>query len=119
MADLHAGVTRVRFPPEKADEVIKDIQGRIIEAHKKLKNQGLRDAFFLVNREAGEAIGVALWDDKDKLKKTEGKTLREDPSGVKDPNKAPTDFAKLRAKAIQEEGASMENSDWYELVARV
>lgn len=115
---MHAGVTRVRFAPQDADKVIQDIQTRIVDAHKKLRNEGCRDAFFLVNREAGEAIGVALWDDKEKLRKVEGKTSREDPSGVRDPKRASTDFAKLRAQAVQEEGATMENTDWYEVVAR-
>lgn len=115
---MHAGVTRVRFAPEDYDRVVQDIQTRIVDAHKKLRRDGCRDAFFLVNRDAGEAIGVALWDDREKLKKTEGKTSREDPSGVRDPKRADTDFAKLRAQAIQEEGATLENTDWYEVVAR-
>jgi hypothetical protein len=115
---MHAGVTRVRFSPENADKVISDLKGPILDEHKKLRNEGLRDAFFLVNREAGEAIGVAIWDDRGKLEKHEGKTTRHDPGGVRDPGKAPTDFAKKRAKAIQDEGATMENSDWYEVVAR-
>lgn len=117
--ELHAGMTRVRFPPEKADEVIRDIQSRILDAHRKLRNEGLKDAIFLVNREAGEAIGISLWDDKEKLKKAEGKTSREDAPTMKDPGKAPTEFSKLRAKVIQDEGANMESADWYEVVARV
>lgn len=115
---MHAGVTRVRFAPDAADKVIQDIQTRIVDAHKKLRNEGCRDAFFLVNRQTGEAIGVALWDDHEKLRKVEGKTTREDPSGVRDPKRAETEFARLRAQAIQEEGATMENTEWYEVVAR-
>lgn len=117
--EMSAGVTRVRFPPERADDVIRDLKGRIADEHKKLKNQGLRDAFFLVNREAGEAIGVAIWSDKKRMKEVEGKTTREDPAATRDPNRAPTDFSKVRAKAVQEEGATMESSDWYEVVASV
>ena len=117
--DLSAGVTRVRFPPEKADEVIRDLQGRISDEHRRLKNQGLRDAFFLVNREAGEAIGVSIWNDKTRLRDTEGKTTRDDPSAIRDPGRAPTDFSKVRAETVQKEGATMENADWYDVVASV
>jgi hypothetical protein len=115
---MHAGVTRVRFAPGDADKVVHDLQTRIVDAHKKLRSEGMKDAFFLVNRESGEAIGVALWDDKEKLRKVEGKNSREDPSGVRDPKRANTDFAKLRAQAVQDEGATLENTDWYEVVAR-
>lgn len=117
--DMSAGVTRVRFPPEKADDVIRDLQGRIADAHRKLKSEGLRDAFFLVNREAGEAIGIAIWNDKKRMRDVEGKTTREDPSSVRDPNRAPTDFSKLRARSVQEQSGTMENADWYDVVAQV
>jgi hypothetical protein len=116
---MHAGITRVSFPPNQADKVIADLKGRVADEHKKLKSQGLRDAIFVINREAGEAIGIAIWDDRNKLQDVEKHTTRSNPDAVRDPNRAPSEYNKIRAQAVRDEKGSIESSDWYEVVVRI
>jgi hypothetical protein len=116
---MHVGITRMHFPPEKSDDVAKDIRDRIVPYHENMRKSGLHDAIFVLNRETGEAIGIAVWEDEKKLKEVEGSHGRDKPKEVRDPQRAPTDYSKLRAKAIQDVGGAIADSDWYEVVGRV
>jgi hypothetical protein len=114
--DMDAGITRMNFPPARADDVVRNIQQDIIPYHRQFRGQGLRRALFLVNRETGEAVGIAVWDDRNKLREVERRHGRDAPAEIRDPARAPTDYTKKRAEAIQNVGGAIASADWYEVV---
>jgi len=115
-----ASITRAQFPKNRADDVIAQFQNEVVPTFNQLKQQGnVKQAFFVIDRDGGEAIGIAIYDNEAKLKAVEGKRSREAPNDVKDPNRAPTAFAKKRAKDVRDSGANMEKSEWYEVIGEV
>jgi hypothetical protein len=112
---LTVGITRMEYEEGQGDAIRADLEGRILDEHKKQKREGLRDAFFVMNEESREAIGIAIWDSEQKLKQVE----REPRRGPRRADEAPTDYTKLRDRAIEEHGGQNQVSDWYELVSRV
>lgn len=116
---MNVGITRMHFPPERSEDVARDIRERIVPFHEKLRKDGLHDALFVLNRETGEAIGIAVWESEKHLRDVEGVHPREKPKEVRDPAAAPTEYSKLRAKSIKDTGGAIADSDWYEVVGRV
>jgi hypothetical protein len=115
-----ASITRAQFPKNRADDVIAQFRNEVVPTFNQLKQQGdVKQAFFVIDRDGGEAIGIAIYDNEAKLKAVEGKRSSEAPNDVKDPNRAPTAFAKKRAKDVRDSGANMEKSEWYEVIGEV
>jgi hypothetical protein len=112
-------VTRAKIQGH-ADDVRNKFRTDVLQTFQALKNQGvIRQAFFCIDEKGKEAIGLAIYNDEPRLQTTEGKRRREAPQDIEDPVRAPTDFAKKRAKFIKDSNAKMEDSEWYELIAEV
>lgn len=115
-----ASITRSKFPKKNADDVIAQFKNDVVPTFKKMKQDGhIKSAIFVIDRDGGEAIGIAIYDSEQKLKNIEGKRGRDDKNNIDNPNAASTEFAKHRAKSIKDSGSAMEKSEWYEIVGEV
>jgi len=64
---MHARVSSYEFPPERADEVI-----AAFDADDRLPAlAGVVEAYLLVDREAGTALTLTVWEDEAALRATE------------------------------------------------
>jgi len=115
-------ITRAKFPKNRADDVVTQFQNDVIPTFQQMKNNGrVKEAFFVIDRDGGEAIGIAIYNDEQDLQSEEGERGRAPGAAqrIKDPQNAATGFAKHRAKSVRDSGANMEQSDWYELIGQV
>ncbi len=113
-------ITRARFPRNRADEVEAQFQNEVAPTFQQLKDQGQVDrAFFVIDRDGGEAIGIAIYTSDQELSNVEGQRGRQAGANIEDPQRAPTDFAKKRAKDVRDSGAAMDKSEWYDLISEV
>jgi hypothetical protein len=115
---MFAGVTIMHYPPTRTKDVYTHIREVLVPHHEQMQEQGVRDALFLVNPESCQGIGIAIWDDPAKLKDCERGTTRDMARVMRDPNTAPTEYAKLRAQWVQDLGGGIVSTDWYEMVGR-
>ncbi len=113
---MYAGITIMHYPPKRTDDVYNHIKGVLVPSHAKLKSQGLHDALFVVNRESCQGIGIAIWDDPEKLQQIEQGTSREMARAMRDSATAPTDYTRLRAQWVEDLGGGIVSTDWYEVV---
>lgn len=59
---MYASMTRVTFPNGRRDEVLKNLR-EAGTVHQRLLDQGLVSAYFFLDEERNEAVGVAFYDD--------------------------------------------------------
>jgi hypothetical protein len=59
---MYASMTRVTFPNGRRDEVLKNLR-EAGTVHQRLLQQGLVSAYFFLDEERNEAVGVAFYDD--------------------------------------------------------
>lgn len=116
---MYAGMTIMNYPPKMTDEVYKHIREVLVPFHTDLSSKGLREALFMVNPESCQGIGIAIWDEPQMLREIETGTSREMANAMRDPNKAPTEYTKLRAEWVQDLSGGIVSTDWYEIVGRV
>ena len=116
-----AGVTRAKFPKPRMAEVEQDLQQQIVPLHEQqIRGQpGFRGAYFLVDRDKGEVIGVTLWDNEQQLRAVEQVLGRDDPQVADDPGRAPNAYTRRRAQAIKNRSGKAELSDLFEAVYEV
>lgn len=117
---INVSITRARFPKNKADDVVDQFQNVVIPTFTQLKQQGqVSRALFVIDRDGGEAIGIAIYNSEAELQAVEGKRGREIAQDIKDPAKAPTPLGKRRAQAVRDSGANMDQAEWYELIGEI
>ncbi|HEV2887979.1 MAG TPA: hypothetical protein VGX49_13780 [Jatrophihabitans sp.] len=116
---MYAGITIMHYPPMRTEDVYRHIREVLVPFHEKLRPQGLQNAFFLVNPETCQGIGIAMWDSSNKLRDVERGTSREMARAMRDPASAPTDYTRLRAQWVQDLGGGVVSTDWYEVVGHV
>lgn len=109
----------MHFPPMRTDDVYRHIRDVLVPFHEKLRPEGLQNAFFLVNPEACQGIGIAMWDNSSKLRELERGTSREMAREMRDPATAPTEYTRLRAQWVQDLSGGVVSTDWYEVVGHV
>jgi len=124
-----AGVTRVRYRPSEIEGAEEDIRGVAAFHEQNIRgSEGFRGALFLFDRDTGEAIGIALWDGENDLRRSEGILGRDEGRGgrstldhLTDPSsEALTDYGKARAAAIAlRRGTMMEVTDLFEVAFEV
>jgi hypothetical protein len=116
----HAAMTRVAFQPDDYDKIESIFRDRIVPAHDEMKNNGagLHDHLWLIDRERGEAIGIAVYDDEDALRKVEQFEPHANPLKVRVPSEAPDGYPTQRAEAIRQAGGAVRSSYWYTVVGR-
>ena len=116
----NVSITRARFPRNRADDVEEQFRNEVTQTFQQLKDQGqVERAFFLMDPEGGEAIGIAFYTSDQALSNTEGQRGRQAGANIEDPQRAPTDVAKKRAKSVRDSGAAMDKSEWYDLISEV
>src|SRR5205823_4693864 len=109
----------MHYPPMRTDDVYRHIREVLVPHHAQMQSQGLKDALFLVNPESCQGIGIAIWDDPNKLKEIEQGTSRDMARAMRDPGQAPTDYTRLRAQWVADLGGGIVSTDWYNVVGRV
>lgn len=116
----NVSITRARFPRNRAGDVEAQFRNEVAPTFQQLKQQGQVDrAFFVIDRDGGEAIGIAFYSSDQDLSNVEGQRGRQAGPSIEDPGRAPTDVAKRRAKSVRDSGAAMDKSEWYDLVSEV
>ncbi len=116
----NVSITRARFPRNRAGDVEAQFRGDVAQAFQELKQQGQVDrAFFVIDRDGGEAIGIAFYTSDQELQQVEGQRGRQAGPKIEDPDQAPTGFAKRRARDVRQSGAAMDKSEWYDLITEV
>jgi hypothetical protein len=115
----YAGVTIMHYPPKRTDDVYRHIREVLAPHHQQMQSEGLKDSLFLVNPESCQGIGIAIWDDPNKLREIEQGTSREMARAMRDSETAPTDYTRMRAAWVEELGGGIVSTDWYEVVGRV
>ncbi len=124
-----AGVTRVRYRPSEIQGAEEDVRG-VAGFHEQVirGSEGFRGALFMLDRDTGEAIGIALWDGENDLRRTEGILGRDEGRGgrstldhLTDPtSEALTDYGRARAAAIAlRRGTMMEVTDLFEVAIEI
>jgi hypothetical protein len=116
---MYAGITIMHYPPMRTEDVYRHIREVLVPFHERLRPEGLQNAFFLVNPETCQGIGIAMWDSSNKLRDLEQGTSREMARAMRDPASAPTEYTRLRAQWVQDLGGGVVSTDWYEVVGHV
>jgi len=114
----YAALTVMHYPPKRTEDVYKHIREVLVPYHEKMRPLGLTDALFLVNPESCQGIGISVFTEASQLYELEKGTTRTMSRSVRDPDDAPTDYTRARAKYVEELGGSIVSADWYELVGR-
>jgi len=115
----YAGITIMHYPARRTEDVYRHIREVLAPHHQQMQAQGLKDSLFLVNPESCQGIGIAIWDDPEKLREIEQGTSREMARAMRDSETAPTEYTKLRAAWVEELGGGIVSTDWYEVVGRI
>jgi hypothetical protein len=116
---MRAGITRAHVPVDRVDELERQMREELVPHHESLTGEGLEFFVALLNRETGEGVGLAIWEDPQKLRAVEGVHPREAAAAIRSPAQAPTDYTKKRAQLVNEVGAAINASDWYEVIGTV
>jgi hypothetical protein len=116
---MNAAITRAHFPPDRVEDLEAHMKETLVPYHKDLKKQGLQNFLALVNRETGEGIGIAIWEDEGQIREVEGRHPREAPRAIRSPEEAPTEYTKRRATYVKDVGGSIDAADWYEVIGQV
>jgi hypothetical protein len=65
----YGGVTMAQLPPEKFDEGIKIFRDSVVPEMRRF--QGFKGTLLLINREAGKAMAIGIYDTEDEIKAVE------------------------------------------------
>lgn len=114
----YAAITIMHYPPRRTEDVYKHIREVLVPYHEEMRPHGLTDALFVVNPESCQGIGIAVFEEANQLRDLEKGTTRDMSRAVRDPEDAPTEYTRARAKYVEELGGSIVSADWYELVGR-
>jgi hypothetical protein len=116
---MRAGITRAHVPTDRVEDLERHMTDTLVPYHESLTGEGLEFFVALLNRETGEGIGLAIWEDAQKLKAVEGVAPREAARAIRSPDEAPTEYTKRRAQYVNEVGGAINASDWYEVIGTV
>jgi hypothetical protein len=116
---MRAGITRANVPHDRVGDLERHMKDTLVPYHETLTGEGLEYFVALLNRETGEGIGLAIWDDAKKLQAVEGPHPREAAQAIRSPQDAPTEYTKRRAEYVTEVGGAINASDWYEVIGTV
>jgi predicted ester cyclase len=122
---MHTGVVKSKFKKTDIDKGIKEYKESILPAI--ATHQGARSAFLLLNRETGDTISVAMYDDEAAAKAFAPKaekliaSMKKYQTGTADPQRELYEVAastQIEAKAVVERGLKAFNAHDLEAVAR-
>jgi heme-degrading monooxygenase HmoA len=66
---MHARTGRVTFSPEKADELVSHVRDTIVPKYENA--DGFKGFTLLLDRSAGEGIGISFWDSEGAMRATD------------------------------------------------
>ena len=122
---MHTGVVKTTFKKTDLDQAIKEYKETALPAI--ATHQGARAAFLLLNRETGDAISVAMYEDETAAKSFAPKaekliaSLKKYQAGTADPKRELYEVAtstQIEAKAVVERGLKAFNAHDLEALAR-
>jgi predicted ester cyclase len=122
---MHTGVVKTTFKKTDLDKAIKDYKEQALPAI--ATHQGARSAFLLLNRETGDAISVAMYENEAAAKSFAPKaekliaSLKKYQAGAGDPKRELYEVAastQIESKAIVERGIKAFNAHDLEAIAR-
>src|SRR5216684_5766717 len=122
---MHTGVVKTTFKKTDIDKAIKEYKEQALPAI--ATHQGARSAFLLLNRETGDAISVAMYENEAAAKSFAPKaekliaSLKKYQAGAGDPKRELYEVAastQIEAKAVVERGLKAFNAHDMEAVAR-
>ena len=67
---MHARTGRVSFSPDKADEMVSHVLDTILPKYE--NSDGFKGFTLLLDRSAGEGIGISFWESEDAMRATDG-----------------------------------------------
>jgi hypothetical protein len=110
---MWATITKMCFWPERHPDVVRNFRDVFVPAHAGLREQGLRAAYFMADKETGQGFGIALWDDEQKMRRA---------LGGDDPRASilgDSEYARRRAEGMKKIGATIAEMHWYEVIGEV
>src|SRR6267378_6325967 len=122
---MHTGVVKTTFKKTDIDKAIKEYKDQALPAI--ATHQGARSAFLLLNRETGDAISVAMYENEAAAKSFAPKaekliaSLKKYQAGAGDPKRELYEVAastQIEAKAVVERGLKAFNAHDLEAIAR-
>jgi predicted ester cyclase len=122
---MHTGVVKSKFKKTDIDKAIKEYKESVLPAI--AIHQGARSAFLLLNRETGDSISVAMYEDEAAAKAFAPKaekliaSMKKYQAGTADPKRELYEVAtstQIEAKAVVERGLKAFNAHDLEAVAR-
>jgi predicted ester cyclase len=122
---MHTGVVKSKFKKTDIDKGIKEYKESVLPAI--ATHQGGRSAFLLLNRETGDTISVAMYDDEAAAKAFAPKaekliaSMKKYQTGTADPKRELYEVAastQIEAKTVVERGLKAFNAHDLEAVAR-
>jgi predicted ester cyclase len=122
---MHTGVVKTTFKKTELDQAVKDYKEQALSAI--ATHQGARSAFLLLNRETGDAISIAMYEDESAAKSFAPKaekliaSLKKHQAGSAEPKRELYEVAastQIEAKAVVERGNKNFNAHNMEAIAR-
>src|SRR5437870_6660048 len=122
---MHTGVVKTTFKKTDLDQAIKEYKEQALPAI--ATHQGARSAFLLLNRETGDAISVAMYEDEPAAKSFAPKaeklieSLKKYRAGTAEPKRELYEVAastQIEAKSVVERGNKNFNAHNLEAIAR-
>src|SRR5260370_16246413 len=122
---MHTGVVKTTFKKTELDQAVEDYKRRALPAIS--THQGARSAFLLLNRETGDAISVAMYEDESAAKSFAPKaaklieSFKKYQAGTAEPKRELYEVAtstQIEAKSVVERGNKNFNAHNLEAIAR-
>jgi predicted ester cyclase len=122
---MHTGVVKSKFKKSDIDQAVKEYRESVLPAIS--THQGARSAFLLLNRETGDTISVAMYEDEAAAKAFAPKaekliaSMKKYQAGATDPKRELYEVAtstQIEAKAVVERGIKAFNAHDLEAAAR-
>jgi heme-degrading monooxygenase HmoA len=66
---MHARTGRVSFSPDRADDLVHHVRDTIVPQYE--RREGFKGFTLLIDRSAGEGIGISFWESEDAMHATD------------------------------------------------
>ena len=95
---MFARVTTAQGSPDQLDQAVRYIQEQIIPAAR--QQRGFQGSYWLVDRQSGKVVAVALWESEEAMRASEGA------------------MEQSRSQSAQDLGVTMQSVERYEVIAQ-
>jgi hypothetical protein len=110
---MWASITEMAFWPEHYDGVRGNFENFVGPMHQQLIGHGLVAFYFMASKEEGKGVGIAIWDDEQKMLAVEGAhTLAEAIA-------ADTDYSRIRSDRLKAINATITALERFPVIGAV